>query len=206
MIHCSSHPLVGHHMARLRSSETRPPEFRALIRILSFLIGAEATADLESRPGRVMTPLAEAESMQIRPRVGIAPVMRAGLGMVDPLLELIPEAEVWHLGIYRDEETLKPCEYYSRLPGAASLDLALVADPMLATGGSSVHACELLSRAGVPRIKLVALIAAPEGIARMQAAFPEVPIHVGAIDERLNERGYIVPGLGDAGDRQFATA
>jgi uracil phosphoribosyltransferase len=206
MIYCSSHPLVGHHVARLRAAETPPPEFRALVRILSLLIGTEATADLESRPGRVLTPLAEAPSHRISPRVGIAPIMRAGLGMVDPLLELIPQAEVWHLGMYRDEETLKPCEYYNRLPGPAPFDVALVADPMLATGGSAVRACEILSKAGVARIKLLALIAAPEGISRMQAAFPEIPIHAGAIDERLNERGFIVPGLGDAGDRQFATA
>lgn len=205
MTQSSTHPLVQHHLARLRAAETNPREFRALVRVLTTLIACEATADLATDAGRVLTPVAEAPAYRLAPRIGIAPIMRAGLGMVEPLLELIPEAEVCHLGIYRDERTLEPCDYYHHLSDLAHLDVVLLADPMLATGGSAVRACELLREAGVRRIKMLALIAAPEGIARLESAFPMVEIYAGAIDERLNDRGFIVPGLGDAGDRQFAT-
>jgi uracil phosphoribosyltransferase len=138
-------------------------------------------------------------------KVGIVPVLRAGLGMAEGILELIPDAEVWHIGILRDEATLRPTEYYNKFPSLPRIKVALVVDPMLATGGSAVRTCEILKSAGVPRLKLVSLIAAPEGIARVHQAMPDVPIHVGAVDDRLNEVGFIYPGLGDAGDRQFAT-
>ncbi len=137
--------------------------------------------------------------------VGIVPILRAGLGMADGLLELIPHAEVWHIGLFRDESTLRPTEYYNKFPPRPRVTLALLVDPMLATGGSAVRACEILKAAGVPRLKLLSLIAAPEGIERMKQEMPDVQIYVGAIDERLTEVGFIYPGLGDAGDRQFAT-
>ena len=133
------------------------------------------------------------------------PILRAGLGMADGVIELLPEAEVWHIGLYRDEATLRPKEYYNKFPAPPRVTLALLVDPMLATGGSAVRACEIIKAAGVPRLKLLSLIAAPEGIALMKRAMPDVPIHVGAVDERLNEVGFIYPGLGDAGDRQFGT-
>jgi uracil phosphoribosyltransferase len=137
--------------------------------------------------------------------VGIVPILRAGLGMAEGILDLLPEAEVWHLGLFRDEATLRPTEYYNKFPPRPRVTVALLVDPMLATGGSGVRACEIIKAAGVKRLKLLSLIAAPEGIARMNECMPDVSIHVGAIDERLNEMGFIYPGLGDAGDRQFST-
>jgi uracil phosphoribosyltransferase len=204
-VYASSHPLVQYKLTALRSTATGPAEFRSLVRGLSLLIGQEATADLTVRPAEVTTPLGPAQGHSLTDTIGIIPILRAGLGMADGLLDLIPEAQVWHLGMFRDEHTLRPTEYYNKLPTPCSLSLALVVDPMLATGGSAVRACEVLRQAGVPRIKLLALIAAPEGIERMSEVMPDVTIHVGAIDERLNAVGFIVPGLGDAGDRQFRT-
>jgi uracil phosphoribosyltransferase len=201
----SAHPLVGHKLAALRDRDTRPPQFRHLVRTLSLLLAHEATADLATREQRVLTPLGSATVRVLADVVGIVPVLRAGLGMAEGILELIPEAEVWHIGLYRDETTLRPTEYYSKLPTDPRITVALIVDPMLATGGSAVRACEIVKKAGVSRLKLVSLIAAPEGVARMAKAMPDVQIHVGAIDERLNEVGFIYPGLGDAGDRQFAT-
>ncbi len=176
------------------------------MRSLATLLAHEATADLTTREDRVTTPLGPAPARVLRDIVGIVPVLRAGLGMAEGILELVPDAEVWHIGLFRDEATLRPTEYYNKLPQRPRITVALVVDPMLATGGSAVRACEILKAAGVPRLKLLSLIAAPEGIARMNQAMPDVAIHVGAIDERLNEVGFIYPGLGDAGDRQFATA
>lgn len=201
----SSHPIVRHHLARLRDTRTPPAEFRRLVRTLAILLAQEATADLETSPGEVTTPLGRAATRTLADVVGIVPILRAGLGMADGLLELIPEAEVWHIGLFRDEATLRPTEYYNKFPPRPRVTLAMLVDPMLATGGSAVRACEILKAAGVPRLKLLSLIAAPEGIARVNQAMPDVDIHVGAVDERLNEVGFIYPGLGDAGDRQFAT-
>ncbi len=204
-VHTSTHPLVLAKLSALRATSTRPAEFRALVRSLATLLGAEATADLATAAITVETPMGAATCSRLADTVGIVPILRAGLGMADAMLELIPEAEVWHLGIFRDERTLQPWEYYNKLPKRCGVTLALIVDPMLATGGSAARACEVVRAWGVRRVKVVALIAAPEGIARLSSAFPDVPIHVGAIDERLNEVGYIVPGLGDAGDRQFGT-
>jgi uracil phosphoribosyltransferase len=202
----SSHPVVHHQVAQLRDARTSPPEFRRLVRTLAVLLACDATADLKTSPGEVATPLGTAETRTLAETVGIIPILRAGLGMAEGLLELIPEAEVWHVGLYRDEHTLRPMEYYRKLPPTSRLSVALVVDPMLATGGSAVHACQILKGAGVERIKLISLIAAPEGIARMAEAMPDVPIHVGAVDSHLNGVGFIFPGLGDAGDRQFGTS
>jgi uracil phosphoribosyltransferase len=202
----SSHPVVHQKLAALRDVTTRPPEFRSLVRTLAVLLAHEATADLPTRESVVTTPLGPSSCRVLTDLVGIVPVLRAGLGMAEGILELIPEAEVWHIGLFRDETTLRPTEYYNKFPARPRITVALVVDPMLATGGSAVRACEILKAAGVPRLKLLSLIAAPEGIRHMNEAMPDVPIHVGAVDERLNEVGFIYPGLGDAGDRQFATS
>lgn len=197
------HPLVDHHLCRLRDRDTPPNIFRATMRRLAVLLAYEATKDLSLREGLVETPLAQTRGRRLNQRIGLVPILRAGLGMVDPVLDLIPEAEVWHLGFYRDEKTLQPVEYYQKLPRGGAVEVALILDPMLATGGSALAAIRAVRNWGVERVKLVALIAAPEGIAAVQQAHPTCQIHVCAVDERLNERGYIVPGLGDAGDRVF---
>lgn len=202
----STHPLVHHKLAVLRDVRTGPAEFRQLVRSMACLIAQEATADLATDPVEVATPLGTAAGRHLAETPGIVPILRAGLGMAEGVLDLLPEAEVWHIGVYRDEHTLRPMEYYKRLPPRPRFSVALIVDPMLATGGSAVHACQILKAAGVSRIKLIALIAAPEGIARMTEAMPDVPIHLAAVDTRLNAVGFIEPGLGDAGDRQFRTA
>ncbi|MFO0960722.1 MAG: uracil phosphoribosyltransferase [Isosphaeraceae bacterium] len=201
----SRHPLVANKLAVLRDVATRPPEFRSLVRTLSTLLASEATADLPTREVEVSTPLSACRCRVLADVVGIVPILRAGLGMAEGVLELIPEAEVWHVGLFRDEQTLRPTEYYNKWPKKPRVSIALIVDPMLATGGSAVRACEIIRASGVDRLKIVSLIAAPEGIARVSEAMPGVPIHVGVIDDRLNEVGFIHPGLGDAGDRQFAT-
>jgi uracil phosphoribosyltransferase len=205
LVFASSHPLVHHKLAALRDTSTGPAEFRRLVRGMACLIAQEATADLPTRPLEVATPLGTAAGRVLVDTVGIVPILRAGLGMAEAVLEMFPEAEVRHIGLYRDEETLQPMEYYKKLPARPRITLALIVDPMLATGGSAVHACGILKAAGIPRMKVLGLIAAPEGIARMTAEMPDVPIHVAAIDRRLNAVGFIEPGLGDAGDRQFHT-
>jgi uracil phosphoribosyltransferase len=204
-LHVSSHPLVAHKLALLRDKTTAPKQFRELVRELSWLLGYEAMADLETRPITIETPLEEMTVAELEPRVGLIPVLRAGLGMVEAMLELMPTAQVWHIGLYRDERTLKPVEYYNKLPDAATVQVCLILDPMLATGGSSAATVDILKAWGAARIKQVSLIAAPEGIATLSGAHPDVDLHVAAVDRVLNERGYIVPGLGDAGDRQFGT-
>jgi uracil phosphoribosyltransferase len=201
----SRHPVLQHKLASLRHELTPAPEFRRLVRSLALQLAHEATADLPTKPVEIPTPLATASCRALADTVAIVPILRAGLGMADGVLDLIPEAEVWHIGLFRDEQTLRPTQYYNKLPSRSRASLALLVDPMLATGGSAVHACEILREAGIPRIKLLALIAAPEGIARLSEAMPDVAIHVGAIDERLTDIGFIYPGLGDAGDRQFKT-
>lgn len=204
-VHESAHPLVRHKLASLRDRDTPPAEFRRLVRSLAALIVQEATADLATRPVEVTTPLGVCPSRVLADRLMLVPILRAGLGMADGVLDLLPEAEVCHIGLYRDEHSLTPVEYYRRLPGNCHDAVGLLLDPMLATGGSAVRACEILTQAGLKRLKILALIAAPEGVAKLSGAFPEIPIHVGAIDSHLTEIGFIYPGLGDAGDRQFGT-
>jgi uracil phosphoribosyltransferase len=201
----SQHPLVAHKLTRLRDKNTDPRTFRELVREIAVLLTYEATADLPLMPRSVETPLAVHSGQVVAAHIGLVPILRAGLGMVDGVWELLPASQVWHIGLYRDERTLKPVEYYNKLPVEPTVSVCLVLDPMLATGGSAVATVDVLKRWGVTRIKFVGLIGAPEGIQRLQNAHPEVPIHLGAIDERLNEVGYILPGLGDAGDRQFGT-
>jgi uracil phosphoribosyltransferase len=205
-VHVSTHPLVAHHVVKLRDPATRPPEFRRTVGQITRLLAVEATSGVPTVDIRVPTPLGEAAGRRIADRIAIVPILRAGLGMAEGLLELIPDAEVWHIGLYRDEATLAPQEYYNKLPRNCGASLAIVVDPMLATGGSAVRTCEILREAGIPRIMFLALIASPQGIARLESAMPDVAIHVAALDEGLNDVGFIVPGLGDAGDRQFGTA
>jgi uracil phosphoribosyltransferase len=204
-VHASTHPLVAHKLSLLRERNTEPKVFRELVRELSWLLGYEAMADLATEPYRLETPLEPMTGARLETKVGLVPVLRAGLGMVEAMLELMPMAEVWHIGLYRDERTLKPVEYYNKLPDAATVQVCLILDPMLATGGSSAATVDILKAWGATRIKQVSLIAAPEGIATLNEAHPDVEIHVAAVDRQLNERGYIMPGLGDAGDRQFGT-
>jgi uracil phosphoribosyltransferase len=204
-LHVSRHPAVLHKLAVLRDEKTEPKKFREVVRELSWLLGYEALADARVRPIAIKTPMESMEGAELADRIGLVPILRAGLGMVDAMLELMPTAQVWHLGLFRDERTLRPVEYYNRLPDSATVDVCLILDPMLATGGSATAAIEVLKRWGAVRIKLVNLIAAPEGVAAVSAAHPDVAIHCAALDRGLNEKGYIMPGLGDAGDRQFGT-
>jgi uracil phosphoribosyltransferase len=204
-VYPSTHPLVAHKLTRLREEKTQPRKFRELVREIAALLTYEATADLETIPREVKTQLAKTLGAELKEQIGLVPILRAGLGMVEGVWELMPSAEVWHIGLYRDERTLKPVEYYNKLPVAPTVSLCLILDPMLATGGSAVATADILKKWGVQRIKFMGIIAAPEGIAAMQRAHPDVSIHVAAIDDHLNEVGYIVPGLGDAGDRIFGT-
>jgi uracil phosphoribosyltransferase len=207
-LHVSQHPAVLHKLAILRDEKTEPKKFREIVRELSWLLGYEALADARVRPLTVTTPIEETQAHELGDRIGLIPILRAGLGMVDAMLELMPTAQVWHLGLFRDERTLRPVEYYNKLPDSASVDLCLILDPMLATGGSATAAIEVLKRWGAVtpvRIKLVNLIAAPEGVKAVTEAHPDVHIHCAALDRQLNDKGYIMPGLGDAGDRQFGT-
>ena len=204
-IYASKHPLVAHKLSRLRDKRTEPKKFRELVREIAGLLAYEATADLAVTPRELETPLAKMTGVELQEKIGLVPILRAGLGLVEGFWELMPSAEVWHIGLYRDEHTLRPVQYYNKLPTEPTVSVCLILDPMLATGGSATATTDVLKRWGVKRIKFVGLIAAPEGIQAMQKAHPEVDIHIGAIDTHLNERAYIVPGLGDAGDRQFGT-
>lgn len=201
----SRHPLVQHKLTILRQTNTGVRLFQELVWELTALLAYEALADLALLETSVTTPLAQAPGYLLAERVALVPILRAGLGMVDPIWNLIPDAQVGHIGLYRDEATLQPVEYYSKLPAASQVDVGLLLDPMLATGGSTTAACKILKDHGVHRIKYMGLIAAPEGIARLHGTHPDVDIHIGAVDCCLNDRGYIVPGLGDAGDRLFGT-
>ncbi len=204
-LHVSQHPAVRHKLGILRDEKTEPKKFREVVRELSWLMGYEALADARTRPIDVTTPIETMQGEELADRIGFIPILRAGLGMVDAFLELMPTAQVWHLGLFRDERTLRPVEYYNKLPNSATVDLCLILDPMLATGGSATAAIEVLKRWGAIRIKLVNLIAAPEGVEAVLTAHPDVEIYAAALDRQLNDKGYIMPGLGDAGDRQFGT-
>jgi uracil phosphoribosyltransferase len=204
-VHISAHPLVQHKMTLLRDQRTEPKKFRELMREIAVLVACEATADLAIEEVTVVTPLGQADGYRLKERVGLVPILRAGLGMVEGILSMMPNAEVWHIGLLRDEQTLKPVEYYSRLPVSPTVDVCLVLDPMLATGGSAVTAVDILKRWGASRIKFVGIIASADGVRRLTATHPDVPLYLAAVDEQLNEAGLIVPGLGNAGDRQFGT-
>jgi uracil phosphoribosyltransferase len=204
-VHVSRHPVLLHKVSLLRNTETGPAQFRALVRDLTQLLLYEALQDVALAPVTVQTPLAACAGHQIAERIGLLPILRAGLGMTDAILEMLPTAVVWHLGLFRDHTTMQPVTYYNKLPPELRLDLSLVLDPMLATGGSAVAAINILKQGAAGRIKYLGLIAAPEGVRALTTAHPDVPIYLAALDSHLNEHSYIVPGLGDAGDRQFGT-
>ena len=202
------HPLVVHHLTQMRDASTPPSVFRSNVERLTFIVATEACRDLATEPRTVTTPIADYKGARVSERVAVVPILRAGLGMVDPILRLYPDAEVWHVGLYRDEQTHEPVEYYQKLPHDNPPGVVFVVDPMLATGGSATAAIEVVKRwgsGGPGRIKLLSIIAAPEGIEAVTKAHPDVEICVCAIDEKLNDNAYIVPGLGDAGDRIFNT-
>jgi uracil phosphoribosyltransferase len=201
----SIHPLVAHKLSLLRDKNTEPKKFRELIREIATLLAYEATSDLILYQVNIDTPLATTTGSMLSEKICLVPILRAGLGMVEGVWNLMPSAEVWHIGLYRDENTLKPVEYYKKLPVEPTVSVSLILDPMLATGGSAVATVDILKRWGVRKIKFVGILAAPQGIENLQKHHPDVNIHIAGIDETLNQRGYILPGLGDAGDRQFGT-
>ena len=199
------HPLIACHITRLRDETTPPAEFRQLVNRLASLLAYEATKDLLAEPVMVQTPLAKTEGRQLAQRIGLIPILRAGLGMLEGMLRVVPEAGIGHIGIYRDEETLRPVPYFSRLPTNMSAAQVVLVDPMLATGNSACEAVSALKAQGAKRIQFLCLVACPPGIAQLQSTHPDVSIFTAAIDPELNNVGYIVPGLGDAGDRYFGT-
>ena len=205
-VHVISHPLVQHKLSIMRDKNTGSKDFRQLLKEISLLMGYEISRNIPLEDVEIETPICKTTvKMVCGKKVAVVPILRAGMGMVDGLLELIPVAKVGHIGLYRDEETHKPVPYYCKLPFDIESRSIIITDPMLATGGSSCDAIALLKEKGVKRMKLMCLVAAPEGIAKVQAEHPDVDIYVAAIDECLNENAYIVPGLGDAGDRIFGT-
>lgn len=205
MIYESNHPLVKQKLTQLRDVSSNSQLFRQLVTDLSTLLCYEATADLPLVDETVETPMGTAVGQKLTQTIGLVPILRAGLGMVDGILGLVPDAQIWHIGLYRDEETLQPVAYYNKLPDQPTVDLCLVMDPMLATGGSAIATIDVIKKWGVKEIKFACLLAAPEGVKALQEAHSDVPIHVAHIDSHLNDIGFIVPGLGDAGDRQFGT-
>ncbi len=205
-VHISNHPLVKRKLAILRDKNTEPVKFRQLVRELAALLCYEATQDLQLHDITVETPMGTAVGADLVEEIGLVPILRAGLGMVDGIWELMPSAEVWHIGLYRDEKTLRPVEYYNKLPVEPRVQICFVLDPMLATGGSAIATVNILKRWGVNRIKFLGLIAAPEGLKALTTEHPDISVHIAALDDHLNDIGFIVPGLGDAGDRQFGTA
>lgn len=199
------HPLIKHKLSIMRDKNTCVKDFRECAHEVGLLIGYEATKNLETETYELETPIAKTTGIRIKKQVALIPILRAGLGMVDAVMDLIPSARIGHVGLYRDEETLEPHEYYCKLPPDIAQRKVLVLDPMLATGGSALAAIDFIKKRGATDINFACIIAAPEGIEALSKAHPDVNIYCGAVDERLNENGYILPGLGDAGDRLFGT-
>lgn len=199
------HPLIRHKVSHLRDRQTDSKVFRELVRELTSLLLYEATADLPVAPYPIATPMEPATGYRIAPRIAFVPILRAGIGMVDAAIDAIPSAIVYHLGIYRDEETFQPVSYYNKLPDECDVDLVIVLDPMLATGGSGDDAITVLKKWGAPEVRFVSIISAPEGVGRLMASHPDVLVHTASLDRELNENAYILPGLGDAGDRLYGT-
>ncbi|HAX51282.1 uracil phosphoribosyltransferase [Muricomes intestini] len=206
VVHIMDHPLIQHKISYIRSEEVGTKEFREVVGEIAGLMCFEATRDLKLQDVKIKTPISETVGKELTgKKLAVVPILRAGLGMVDGMLSLIPAAKVGHIGLYRDPETFEPVEYYCKLPADCDEREVFVVDPMLATGGSSTAAIQMLKEKGVKRIRFLCIIAAPEGVERMQKEHPDVDLYIGALDERLNEHKYIVPGLGDAGDRIFGT-
>ncbi len=205
MVHIMTHPLITHKLSIMRDKHTSVKDFRECAHEVALLIGYEATKDLKLEDYEIETPITKTIGKKIEKQVALVPILRAGLGMVDAIMDLIPAAKIGHIGLYRNEETLEPVEYYCKLPTDISERQVLVVDPMLATGGSAVAAINFIKKRGAKNIKFVCIIAAPEGVRVLREAHPDVEVFCGALDEKLNEHGYIVPGLGDAGDRLFGT-
>ncbi len=204
-IHIMNHPLIAHKITMLRDKNTSVKDFRQLVYEIALLMGYEATKDLPLEDYEVETPLTTTTGKAIAQKVAIVPILRAGLGMVDGVLDLIPSAKVGHIGLYRDHETLKPVEYYCKLPPDIEQRKVIVVDPMLATGGSSAAAIDFIKQRGAKDIKLMCIIGSPEGVDVMAKTHPDVEVYIGSLDAKLNEKGYILPGLGDAGDRLYGT-
>ena len=206
MVHVIDHPLVQHNLSIMRDKNTGSKEFRELLNEIGMLVAYEVTRDLPLQDVEVETPICKCTTKMLAGRkLGVVPILRAGLGMVDGILSLVPAAKVGHVGLYRDPETKKPVEYYCKLPADAQERLLIVVDPMLATGGSSIAAIQFLKDRGCKNIRLMCLIGAPEGIKALEEAHPDVDLYIAAVDEKLDDHCYIVPGLGDAGDRLFGT-
>jgi len=200
-----NHPLIHHKLALIRDENTGTKDFRQTVSEIGMLMAYEVTRDLPTKKIRIKTPVDYADAYTLATDVVIIPILRAGLGMVDAITSLIPTAKVGHVGVYRNEETLQPHEYYAKFPSNISSSKVLIVDPMLATGGSVAHTIKLLKDRGVTNISYVGLVGAPEGVEKIQAEHPDVDIYLAALDEKLNEKGYIVPGLGDCGDRLYGT-
>lgn len=210
-VHVSNHPLIRHKVTKMRDVRTEPKKFRELIREVAILLAYEATSDLALGEVSVTTPLQNATGWKLKEKIGLVPILRAGLGMVEGFWEMMPTAEVWHIGLYRDERTLYPVSYYNKLPVAPTVEVVLILDPMLATGGSATECVSILKKWGARHIKYIGIIGAPEGVKKLTETHPDVEVYLATIDERLTGTGdsfppgYIIPGLGDAGDRQFGT-
>src|SRR5579885_1101023 len=204
-VHISTHPVMAHKMTALRDKNTAPPDFYRLVKEIGALLAYEATANLTLEASTIETPLQAATGYRLAGGIGVTPILRAGLGLAEGFREVISDAQVWHLGLRRDERTLQALEYYNRLPHQIDLQVAYAVDPMLATGGSAIDAINVLKRRGIPRLSYVCILAAPYGLLKLSQAHPDIDIYIAALDESLNDLGYILPGLGDAGDRQFGT-
>ncbi len=204
-VHISQHPVMAHKLTALRDKRTAPPDFYRLVKEIGELLAYEATASLALETSETETPLTKMEGYKLAGGIGITPILRAGLGLAEGFREVISDAQVWHLGLRRDEQTLQALEYYNRLPHKVNLQVCYAVDPMLATGGSAIDAINILKRRGIPRLSYVGIIAAPYGLQNLVQAHPDIDVYIAALDESLNDLGYIVPGLGDAGDRQFGT-
>ena len=204
-VHISQHPVMAHKMTALRAKNTQSQEFYRLVKEIGALLAYEATETLALDSTIVETPLAETQGYRLAGGIGVTPILRAGLGLAEGFREVIPDVQIWHLGLRRDERTLQAMEYYNQLPHKVNLQVCYAVDPMLATGGSAIDAINILKRRNIPRLCYVGIIAAPYGLLKLSQTHPDIDIYIAALDESLNDVGYIVPGLGDAGDRQFGT-
>lgn len=204
-VHVSRHPVMAHKMTALRDKNTQPPEFYRLVKEIGALLAYEATEGLTLESIVTETPLQTTTGQRLAGGIGITPILRAGLGLAEGFREVIPDAQIWHLGLRRDERTLQAMEYYNRLPHRVDMQVCYAVDPMLATGGSAIDAINVLKRRNIPRLSYVGIIASPYGLFKLTETHPDIDIYVAALDDSLNDYGYIVPGLGDAGDRQFGT-